>query len=129
MAGVGGKGGSARQQQEVGEGVVLAPGPTQTHSVTLSKLELPVSGPPIHYVSCKICLGGAYKLLREKPLLAEGPVGGCLRGASEGPVCWRRPLLQPPAEGHVTSRVKEMVYRQPPSPQGTFCTGLSLFTP
>lgn len=110
-------------------GVVLAPGPTQTHTVTLSKLELLVSGPPIHYVSCKVCLGGAYKLLREKPLLAESPVGGCLRGASEEPVCWRRPPLQPPAEGHVTSRVKEMVCRQPPSPQGTFCTGLPLPTP
>ena len=38
--------GGARQQQEVGEGVVLAPGPSQTHTVALSKLKLPVSGPP-----------------------------------------------------------------------------------
>lgn len=97
-------------------GVVLAPGPTQTHTVTLSKLKLPVSGPPIHYMSCKVCLGGSYKLLEEKPLLAESPVGGCLCGAAEEPVWWRRAPLQPPAEGHVTSRVKEMVCRHPPAP-------------
>ena len=91
MAGVGVPGSS----RGWGRGVVLAPGPTQTHTVTLSKLELPVSGSPIHYVSCKVCLGGAYKLLREKPLLAESPVWGCLRGAVEEPVCWRRPPCSP----------------------------------
>lgn len=116
-----GKGGGPGhgQQQEVGEGGgpgPRPPGPTQTHTVTLSKLKLPVSGPPIYYMSCKVCLGGAYKLLGEKPLLAESPVGGCLCGAAEEPVCWRRSPLQPPAEGHVTSRVKEMVCRHPPDP-------------
>ena len=47
---------------------VLAPGPLQTHAVTLSKLKLPVSmppsqpPPPIHCVSCK-----APKLLGKSP--------------------------------------------------------------
>lgn len=127
MAGVGVPGSS----RGWGRGVVLAPGPrphTDSHCDS-EQVGATCLGVPHPLRELQSLSWRRLQVVKRKAIAGREP-GVEMPAWGRGGACLlEETSLQPPAEGHVTSRVKEMACRQPPSSQGTFCTDLPLLTP
>lgn len=121
--------GGARQQQGVGEGGGPGPRPHTDSHCDSEQVGATCLGVPHPLRELQSLSWRRLQVVKRKAIAGREP-GVEMPAWGRGGACLlEETSLQPPAEGHVTSRVKEMACRQSPSPQGTFCTGLPLLTP